>query len=437
MAPSIGEAAQHLLESWSRDDWHAAAKSVTVRRIKPALIFGLAFWAMRKVAELAQHYYKKRKPPPRKPQPEKKQGWGSIVALLGVLATIALGVQAWCYHRYGPLFFWSAESKQLDLTPHAWRALLETRSVGFIGGHHRAGTTQLWRSVARHPEVASFGEQRDCGLDFSEGIFAQDVYPRFGVGDVQDFLGSQKNTGLGRYALGAVEDVYWTEGHFTVSGHAQARVLNRFGFLWDRHSGLDKAKVLLEKSPPNAVLARYLQALVDWPDHVRAPEKTCAADAEFCDVAPPPAPLSSRARFIFVTRHPIANAVSHLAYMKDGTIPELVAHWVAVEAYMRSNAPRLAHVRKVKFEDFCAAPSASLLDLWTFLGVEADLAAAAAATADVRRDPNKIHRETYCAPVRAGNPSAAAAHALLADRFAGVIEDAHGYAVRDWCSVDE
>ena len=53
-------------------------------------------------------------------------------------------------------------------------------------------------------------------------------------------------------------------------------------------------------------------------------------------------------------RHPIANAVSHLAYVKDGTIPELVAHWVAVEAYMRSNAPRLAHVRKVKFEDFCA-----------------------------------------------------------------------------------
>ena len=53
----------------------------------------------------------------------------------------------------------------------------------------------------------------------------------------------------------------------------------------------------------------------------------------------------------------------------------------------------------------------------------------------MRRDPNKIHRETYCAPVRAGNPSAAAAHALLADRFAGVIEDAHGYAVRDWCVV--
>ena len=83
------------------------------------------------------------------------------------------------------------------------------------------------------------------------------------------------------------------------------------------------------------------------------------------------------------------------------------------------------------------APAESLLDLWTFLGVAADLAAAAAAPADVRRDPNKIHRETYCAPVRAGNPSAAAAHAVLADRFAGVIEDAHGYAVRDWCSVDE
>ena len=49
-----------------------------------------------------------------------------------------------------------------------------------------------------------------------------------------------------------------------------------------------------------------------------------------------------------------ASALAHLAYMKDGTIPELVAHWVAVEAYMRSNAPRLAHVRKIKFEFFCA-----------------------------------------------------------------------------------
>ena len=161
---------------------------------------------MRKVAELAQFYYKKRKPPPPK-KPQQKQGWGSIVALLGVLVTIAAGVQAWCYHRYGPLFFWSAESKQLDLTPNAWRALLETRSVAFIGGHHRAGTTQLWRSVARHPDVASFGEQRDCGLDFSEGIFAQDVYPRFGVGEMSLGSSSQKNTGLGRYALGAVEEV--------------------------------------------------------------------------------------------------------------------------------------------------------------------------------------------------------------------------------------
>ena len=82
------------------------------------------------------------------------------------------------------------------------------------------------------------------------------------------------------------------------------------------------------------------------------------------------------------------------------------------------------------------APAESLLELWTFLGVEADLAAAAAATADVHRDPNKIHRETYCSPIRTGNPAATAAHALLADRFAGVIEDAHGYAVRDWCSVE-
>ena len=94
------------------------------------------------------------------------------------------------------------------------RAALENRTVAFVGGQHRAGTTALWRCLAAHGDVAWFGEQADSGLDFSEGAFAQNVYPRFGVGS--EFLSGPLRSlkaaagakprpsaedGVGRYAL--------------------------------------------------------------------------------------------------------------------------------------------------------------------------------------------------------------------------------------------
>ena len=96
---------------------------------------------------------------------------------------------------------------------------------------------------------------------------------------------------------------------------------------------------------------RYLQALVDFPDVAKAPppacaaDDTCAADPEFGAAAPPPfKPPTSRARFVFVTRHPLANAVSHSKVLRDSTLPELVAHWIAVATYTRVNENYLAHV---------------------------------------------------------------------------------------------
>ena len=58
--------------------------------------------------------------------------------------------------------------------------------------------------------------------------------------------------GLGRYALGPERKVHWTEKQpkHEITEFNTARLLNRFGGYWD----ISK-KVLLEKSPPNAVLS--------------------------------------------------------------------------------------------------------------------------------------------------------------------------------------
>ena len=77
--------------------------------------------------------------------------------------------------------------------------------------------------------------------------------------------------------------MYWTEGHEQVNAESQRKVLNAFGFLWDRKPPrIAGASVLLEKSPPNAVLARFLEALVDFPGG-RVGASTCAQTTRLVD----------------------------------------------------------------------------------------------------------------------------------------------------------
>mmetsp|Transcript_25389 Transcript_25389/g.79221 ORF Transcript_25389/g.79221 Transcript_25389/m.79221 type:complete len:245 (-) Transcript_25389:726-1460(-) len=192
------------------DEWIDGFKSFSIERVKPACIFGFGFIAMQFMFKFAQQYMEARRAraaaaaygKPKAPT-RRRSKWAGLW-LLGGLASVTACVLGLCYYNYGPLFFVNGDQKMLSLSAAEWGAILETRTVALVGGHHRAGTTALWRAVAQHPAIASFGEQRECGLDFSEGIFAQDVYPRFGIGDVQGdnpimyFLGQSEKKGRGR-----------------------------------------------------------------------------------------------------------------------------------------------------------------------------------------------------------------------------------------------
>ncbi|KAH8065262.1 hypothetical protein JL720_12867 [Aureococcus anophagefferens] len=331
---------------------------------------------------------KKKKPPeaPEAPKSAKRHDPRGGLAVCGVMVALAAAAAAYAHRTYGPEFFVSPAAKTLGWSAGDWRGAGESDG-GVRRRAARAGTTALWRCLAAHGDVAWFGEQADSGLDFSEGAFAQNAAagakPRPSAED-----------GVGRYALAPPGEVYWTEAHDTVHGESQEQVLNAFGYHWDkRPPGIAGAKVLLEKSPPNVVLARYLQALVDYVPGAANRRRNAGLDDETCEFPNAEAPRRSRARFVFVTRHPLATALSTQKMVPSLSLFDLVAHWLAVEEYAATNAPKLAHVKRVALEDFAAAPAATLLDLWAFLGLDATRADAAAAAAAVDGDPNAKHRD--------------------------------------------
>lgn len=271
-------------------------------------------------------------------QPPPARGEKLIFAgLFGLLLLPSL----YCYRVYGYHFFVPNSLTRLRHSPGEWQAMLRNRSVLLIGGPHRGGTSVLWELLSAHPEISAFGSTRETGSDHSEGIFVQSVYPRFGIGTEfargkEGGRGSSawKPVGLGRYALGPEPDIHWTEAHPAVTPQNQARLLNEFGRFWE----LSHAPVLVEKvrgavartsphqprgprsthphlapsrapcravvrrprpapqSPPNAVISRFLQALLNLGNAGWEPSPPNFGGA------------SSVAKFVFISRHPLANA---------------------------------------------------------------------------------------------------------------------------------
>jgi hypothetical protein len=194
----------------------------------------------------------------------------------------------------------------------------DTHRLVFVGGLHRSGTTALARWIAEHPAVSAF---HDTGVPRDEGMFLQDVYPP-----------SFEHGGPGRFALDP--DAYLTEASPLVCAENRRRLWAAWSRFWD----LDKP-VLLEKSPPNLIRTRFLQALF--------PE----------------------ARFIMVVRHPIAVAYATKKWSHT-SLRSLVRHWIQAHDRFLADAPHLDHVALVRYEDLVADPVRELAKLHSFLGLE-------------------------------------------------------------------
>lgn len=200
----------------------------------------------------------------------------------------------------------------------------------FLGGLHRSGTTPLARIMGQHPSISSLSH---TGVPEDEGQHLQSLYPP-----------ATSHGGSGHFARRP--QAHLTETSTLVS----ARSVNSLWESWSPHWDLSRP-YLLEKSPPNLLMSRFLQALFP------------------------------RASFIMVVRHPITVALSTRKWThffsrnprKFATLSRLVGHWLHAHRLLAGDLPHLDRVRVVYYEDLVRQPQLTLDRLRTFLDLDSDI----------------------------------------------------------------
>jgi hypothetical protein len=187
----------------------------------------------------------------------------------------------------------------------------------FIAGLNRSGTSALGRAIADHPLISGFA---NTPASQNEGMHLQTVYPA-----------AKEHGGAGRFAFAA-------EAHLTemspLATAANARTLyDEWSKWWDL-----SRPVLLEKSPTNLVSTRFLQALFPG------------------------------ARFVVVTRHPVAVALATRKWAKT-SYDSLVCHWTRAHDLFEEDRGHLQRVHVLSYESLIADPQPCLDAVYRFLDV--------------------------------------------------------------------
>lgn len=210
----------------------------------------------------------------------------------------------------------------------------------FVGGLHRSGTTIVTNCLAEHPAISGF---HDTGAREDEGQFLQSVYPTAG-----------EYGGPGRFGFDA--RAHLTEASSLVTPANAARMLDEWSAYWS----LDRP-VLLEKSPPNIIRNRFLQALFpqSW--------------------------------FVVVVRHPVA--VSFATYTrrpKKTELHSLFEHWAVCHDELEADLPHIRRSLVVPYERFVVDPDGWLARLYEFLELEPH-----ARTLEIKRATNDPYFESW------------------------------------------
>lgn len=197
----------------------------------------------------------------------------------------------------------------------------------FVAGLHRSGTTPLARALAAHPQVSGL---TDTGVKEDEGQHLQDVYPKAKV-----------YGGAGRFAM--APGAHLTEASDLLSPESARRLWDAWQPYWDM-----SRPVLVEKSPPNLIMGRFLQALF---------------------------PGSA---LVVVVRHPVVVSLSthkwrRLAsphWRNHTSLVQLTEHWLRAHQLLVHDLPQLKRVHIVRYEELVMNPDVELSKIGRFLGLE-------------------------------------------------------------------
>lgn len=187
----------------------------------------------------------------------------------------------------------------------------------FVCGLHRSGTSLVHRCLRRHPDVSGF---EDTGAPQDEGQHLQTVFPT-----------AKSLGGPGRFGFNAL--AHLTEDSELITRENRHRLLEQWSQHWDTTK-----PYLLEKSPPNLVRTRFLQAV--FPNSY----------------------------LVVVIRHPIAAAFSTRKWSKI-PLKELIKHWVICHECFEQDRSLVRRLHLMRYEDFVADADIAISGIYDFLGL--------------------------------------------------------------------
>lgn len=244
----------------------------------------------------------------------------------------------------------------------------------FVGGLHRSGTTPLTRCLAAHPEVSGFA---GTGVPEDEGQHLQDVYPT-----------ARSLGGPGRFARNS-------HAHLTErSPLAVQRSAERLWRSWSQHWDLDR-RVLVEKSPPNLLMTRFLHRLF--------PE----------------------AAFLLIMRHPVVVTLSTAKWAPRTPLPRLMDNWFAAHDIVREDLRHLPRALLISYEELVQQPEHTLAGVRELLSLASPIPHGI-----LRSDRSTAYRDRWEAMGRSSNPLTRSTHAYILARY-GRRAETYGYSLVD------
>lgn len=235
----------------------------------------------------------------------------------------------------------------------------DDQQLVFVGGLHRSGTTLLARLLADHPDATGLA---GTGVPEDEGQHLQDVYPP-----------ARKLGGSGRFAHH--RRAHLTESSPLVAAENGQRLWDAWRPYWN-----SDAPWLVEKSPPNLLMGRYLQAL--FPS----------------------------AAFVFIVRHPVTVTLATRKWRRRTPLVRLMDHWFAAHRTARDDLPSLTRVHLVSYEWLLAEPEATLKSVAQFLGMPGELDPSA-----IKPDTSTPYQRQWSDLLEGGNRAAARARQRFMD----------------------
>ncbi|MCZ3387121.1 MAG: sulfotransferase [Actinomycetia bacterium] len=248
--------------------------------------------------------------------------------------------------------------------------LTDAQRLVFVGGLHRSGTTLLARLLASHPDATGLA---GTGVPEDEGQHVQAVYPpaeRFG--------------GSGRFALNS--QAHLTETSPLATSESAQQLWDAWQPYWD-----SERRFLIEKSPLNLIMGRFLQNLF---------------------------PTAS---FVFIVRHPVTVTLATRKWRRRTSLPKLMENWFSGHDVARDDLAHLTRVHVVSYEWLLADPKSTMAEVTEFLSMpgEVDVGSVDGSSSDVYETqwPELLH---------ASHRGAVKAHRLYQDRA-----KAFGYDLND------